>query len=48
MSQVYVVKVFAQTGDGHDSSVGDVAAFGEDQVAESRSGVDYLLDAGIL
>jgi hypothetical protein len=45
---MYVMKVFAQTGDGHDGSVSDVATFGEDQVAESRSCVDYLLNARIL
>lgn len=43
-----VVEVLAQTCDGQDGSVCNVAAFGEDQVAESRSSIDYLLNAGIL
>ena len=42
------MQVFAQTSNGQDSSVGNVAAFGENQVTESRGSVDDLLDTRIL
>ena len=45
---MYVVQVLAETCNGHDGSVRNVAALGKDQVAESWSGLDDLLNPGVL
>lgn len=39
------MQIFAQLGDGEDGAVGDLAAFGEDEVAEAGAGGDDFLDA---
>lgn len=43
MSQMDVMKVLTQLGDGQNTSVSNVAAFGENQITKTGRGSGYLL-----
>lgn len=47
VAQVHIMQILTKSGNGIDSLVCDIAALGEDQVAQARSSIDDLLDGTI-